>query len=219
MRKSVVFIAEENRTNNELFQLLNWRFHVSYYGQLSGITTEELQTINPTIVVVSMVGNNTDYSELFEYLSQNCPDISVVAISSQVECEAYEKYYETEQFHSIIRPVIGKKVLEICRGIIIGKTCAEEAVSDEKKHILVVDDNAIVLRNIKKVLEEQYTVAVAASGMQAFISIGKKMPDLILLDYEMPQMNGKEVLEKLQTDDELKEIPVIFLTSVDPKKL
>ncbi|MBP3577879.1 MAG: response regulator, partial [Lachnospiraceae bacterium] len=86
-------------------------------------------------------------------------------------------------------------------------------------HILVVDDNAMVLRNIKGVLDEKYSVAVAPSGVHAFISIGKKMPDLILLDYEMPEMNGKQVLEKLQADEELKDIPVVFLTSMDSKEI
>ena len=60
---------------------------------------------------------------------------------------------------------------------------------------------------------------MAPSGVHAFISIGKKTPDLILLDYEMPEMNGKQVLEQLQTDEELKEIPVVFLTSMDSKEI
>ena len=67
----------------------------------------------------------------------------------------------------------------------------------EKGHILVVDDSAIVLRNIKSILDKNYSVAVAPSGVHAFMSIGKKMPDLILLDYEMPEMNGRQVFEKL----------------------
>ncbi len=62
-------------------------------------------------------------------------------------------------------------------------------------------------------------MAVAPSGVHAFMSIGKRMPDLILLDYEMPDMNGKEVLEKLQLDEELREIPVVFLTSMDSRDI
>ena len=84
---------------------------------------------------------------------------------------------------------------------------------------MVVDDNAMVLRNIKGVLDEVYSVAVAPSGVHAFISIGKKKPDLILLDYEMPEMNGKQVLEKIQEDEELQDIPVVFLTSMDSKEI
>ena len=84
-------------------------------------------------------------------------------------------------------------------------------------HILVIDDNAMVLRNIKSLLENRYSVAVAPSGKHGFMSIEQKKPNLILLDYEMPGMNGKEVLEKLQEDEDTKDIPVVFLTSVDSR--
>ena len=85
--------------------------------------------------------------------------------------------------------------------------------------ILVVDDNAMVLRNIKGILEQDCSVAVAPSGVHAFISIGKKMPDLILLDYEMPEMNGKQVLLKIREQEEYADIPVVFLTSMDTREI
>lgn len=90
---------------------------------------------------------------------------------------------------------------------------------ENKPHILVVDDNAMILRNIKCILDPYYSVAVAPSGLHAFLLIGKQKPDLILLDYEMPEMNGKEVLEKLKSDEEMKNIPVAFLTSIDTKEV
>lgn len=92
-------------------------------------------------------------------------------------------------------------------------------VYSEKKHILIVDDSALVLRNVKAMLEDTYSVAVAASGAQAFMAIGKKRPDLILLDYEMPVMNGETVMMTLKEDEELKDIPVLFLTSNDTKEV
>ena len=90
---------------------------------------------------------------------------------------------------------------------------------ENKPHILVVDDNAMILRNIKCILDPYYSVAVAPSALHAFLLIGKQKPDLILLDYEMPEMNGKEVLEKLKSDEEMKDIPVAFLTSIDTKEV
>ncbi len=84
--------------------------------------------------------------------------------------------------------------------------------------VLIVDDNAMILRNIKSMLDDEYMVSVAASGKQAFNSIASNKPDIILLDYEMPEMNGKEVMEKLLEDENLKDIPVIFLTGTDSKQ-
>lgn len=83
-----------------------------------------------------------------------------------------------------------------------------------KKLILVVDDNAMLLRNMKYLLEDKYQVSVAASGPQALNAIRRQKPDLILLDYEMPGMNGSETLEAIRADAFMKDIPVIFLTAV-----
>ena len=66
-------------------------------------------------------------------------------------------------------------------------------------------------------LEEYYEVALAISGAQAMKSIGKKRPDLILLDYEMPVCDGKMTLEMIRADEEMKDIPVIFLTAVNDR--
>ena len=54
--------------------------------------------------------------------------------------------------------------------------------------------------------------------MHAFIAMGKKKPDLILLDYEMPEMNGKQVLEKIREQEEYADVPVVFLTSMDSRE-
>lgn len=222
MKNAVVFIGEENKTNNELYQLLNWRFKVTYYNDLDSFSFDELKTEEPAVLITSMVGNRLDYHGLFDYMVRECPEVPVITISTRAESEAYTVYYESRQFHQILRPILGKRVLEICRSVIVGSSYVDEesdAKAGEKGHILVVDDNAMVLRNIKGVLDEKYSVAVAPSGVHAFISVGKKQPDLILLDYEMPEMNGKQVLEKLREDEELRDIPVVFLTSMDSKEI
>ena len=53
---------------------------------------------------------------------------------------------------------------------------------------------------------------MADSGMKALQFLAKTIPDLILLDYEMPLMDGRQVLELLKNDEDFKKIPVIFLT-------
>ena len=87
-----------------------------------------------------------------------------------------------------------------------------------KKHILVVDDNAMMLRVIKEHLHEKYDVGTAVSGKVALKFLEHKTTDLILLDYDMPQENGPAILEKLRASDATKDIPVIFLTGVTESK-
>ncbi len=223
MKSSVIFVGEQNKINNELFQLLNWRFKVTYCNDAEEDFFRELKEEYPALVVVSMVGTRMDFNGMFHELIQKHADVPVVTISTRAESDIYSTVYENSQFHKILRPVTGRRILEICKAVTEGRAYAEEeenvSVPKEKQHVLIVDDNAMVLRNMKCILEEQYSVAVAPSGMHAFLAIGRKKPDLILLDYEMPEMNGKMVLEKIQAEEDLKDIPVVFLTSVDTREI
>lgn len=218
MRRTAIFIGEDNKINNELYQLLNWRFEVVCYFR-SDIQIDEISILDVQLVIVSMVGKKNDYMQLFTDFQDKCPELPIVTISTRSESVAYEKFYETKQFRRILRPVTGRRILEVCCALADGDDAdmCDLPIQDvgKKQHILVVDDNAMVLRNIKGVLESAYSVAVAPSGIHAFISIGKKMPNLILLDYEMPEMNGKEVLKKIREQKEYADIPVVFLTSMD----
>lgn len=81
------------------------------------------------------------------------------------------------------------------------------------KHILIVDDNKTNLTIAKNELSKEYQVTPVLSGMQALKVLEKKKVDLILLDVKMPEMDGKETIQKIQKREEWKNIPVIFLTA------
>lgn len=87
-----------------------------------------------------------------------------------------------------------------------------------KKKILVVDDSGAMLRNVKGWLEESYLVSLANSGTMAIKYLSNNRPDLVLLDYEMPVINGKQVLEMIRSESEFSDIPVMFLTSKNDKE-
>ena len=83
------------------------------------------------------------------------------------------------------------------------------------KRILIVDDSPMNLRSIKSMIDKEYEVLVALSGMQALQTLKGEAVDLILMDYEMPEMNGTETVEKIRLNEEIKDIPVVFLTGVN----
>lgn len=87
-----------------------------------------------------------------------------------------------------------------------------------KKKILVVDDSGAMLRNVKGWLEHKYQVILANSGTMAIKYLSTNRPDLMLLDYEMPVLNGKQVLEMIRSESEFSDIPVMFLTSKNDKE-
>lgn len=82
-----------------------------------------------------------------------------------------------------------------------------------KKHILVVDDVPANLKYAEQLLGERYRLTLAVSGAQALKFLTKAEPDLILLDINMPEMDGCTVLTRLKGTPATEKIPVIILTS------
>ena len=81
------------------------------------------------------------------------------------------------------------------------------------KRVVLVDDDYANLVNGKNVLKKQYEVFTVPSGEKLFELLGQIIPDIILLDIEMPNMSGYDVLRKLKLNPVSMEIPVIFLTA------
>ena len=81
-----------------------------------------------------------------------------------------------------------------------------------KPKILVVDDSMTIRHGMKELLSGDYEVAMAESGVAAIRTITLNMPDLVLLDYEMPICDGKQTLEMLRSEEAFSDLPVIFLT-------
>ena len=85
-----------------------------------------------------------------------------------------------------------------------------------KGDILVVDDSPANLRLLSFMLTEQgYKVRSVVSGSMALTATRAAPPDLILLDINMPEMNGYQVCEQLKADECTKEIPIIFISALD----
>lgn len=83
---------------------------------------------------------------------------------------------------------------------------------NDRKCILAIDDTALVLRRITEDLGAYYDVVTANSGMRAMKYLDKNKPDLILLDIQMPNLNGFQVLQLIHAMEDRADIPVIVLT-------
>ena len=82
--------------------------------------------------------------------------------------------------------------------------------------ILVVDDEPANIRILGETLRNQYRLIVATNGAQALDRVrSSPRPDLILLDVQMPDMNGYEVCEQLKSNEAFRKIPIIFITAMN----
>ncbi len=109
---------------------------------------------------------------------------------------------------------------------VLEKTVTEELERTEsvfaKKRILIVDDDPSYAKMVREWIKEKYRVDIVTAGMQA-ITFLVKVPedekvDLILLDYEMPVVDGPQVLQMLRQEEATAHIPVIFLTGIGTKE-
>ena len=123
---------------------------------------------------------------------------------------------DIKMFDWVNRPIDMDKFRSIVENAMENKT------EDRKKRILIVDDDPSYAKMVREWIKDVYKVDVVTAGMQA-ISFLLKVPeddkvDLILLDYEMPVVDGPQVLQMLRQDPATMHIPVIFLTGIGTKE-
>ena len=87
-----------------------------------------------------------------------------------------------------------------------------------KSKVMIVDDNVVNLSVAKKALSNVYSVIPVTSGEAAISLLEKTQPSLILLDIDMPEMDGYETIKRIKSNEETNYIPVIFLTAKDGDK-
>ena len=86
------------------------------------------------------------------------------------------------------------------------------------KKVLIVDDEPDAVDFTKEVVEgEGYTVVVASDGGKGLAAMRREKPDLVILDVQMPDMDGFEVFQEMKRDESLKTLPVVMLTGIREK--
>lgn len=89
---------------------------------------------------------------------------------------------------------------------------------ENRKKIVVIDDSKVQLRALSELMKNRYEVVTASTGRSGIEMLKQDGADLVLLDYSMPGLDGRETLEILRSHEETKNIPVIFITGDDDKE-
>ena len=99
-----------------------------------------------------------------------------------------------------------------------GTDAEKKLVTDRRRRLLLVDDDDDFLALTTHWLKKDYVVTAVNSGKKALKYLEKERPDLVLLDYEMPEMDGSVVLEKIRGMSNCKDLPVVFLTGTEDRE-
>ncbi len=111
---------------------------------------------------------------------------------------------------------------QICGNVISQETIiphlrSTEPINTLHYHLLLIDDDFAHLQLMKTTLEKEYTVSIASTGVHGLELAAERKPDLILLDLNMPGMDGYEVCKRLKENPVTRKITVIFVSARDDK--
>jgi putative two-component system response regulator len=86
-------------------------------------------------------------------------------------------------------------------------------LSELRKTIMVIDDMAAILEHAKQLLKDEYSVIPCISAKQALEIMDKRKPDLILVDINMPEMDGFDFIRRIKSDERFSDVHVMMITA------
>lgn len=195
-----------------------------------------LKMLEPDLIIVSMKEDGGDPEDIFFLLGVEAFNTPVIAIGSvEIQSRLIKAGYLPKKHIIYMQAPVKMDSIVTCvsdsfkeyehkvveKAMVLDKLKFYERPKEDKKQkkdnrkrILVVDDDPTMLRIMQNMLSKRYIVSVASSSSQAMMGISKVRPDLILLDYDMPVVDGKMTLEMLRSEEDTKDIPVVFLTGL-----
>lgn len=197
--------------------LENKKFHVlSVATDMDGV----MKYAGNTDLFIMYLSENTrenkeEYKDLQEILH-------IIAERSQTMIVIGEKMYHEALSNEIVE-LKNYVWLDRPLDLEVLKSEMERAVSlkgeyNLKKRILIVDDDPVYAKMVREWLSDIYQVSMVTAGMQAITFLATNKTDLILLDYEMPIVDGPQVFEMLRSEPATGRIPIIFLTGVGTRE-
>ena len=220
--KKILLVGKFNTVFQDISQFLEQYFQVQVCVDNHDMVKGMLSLSVPNAVIVCLIGMDKEGEKILSELKFNYSRVPVLCIGTKGEQEPYVDFLRMDQFCALTRPVKNEAILEtVGKRLDVNIDSENGTIEDnkgKKKSVLLVDDNAMQLRTLNEMLRGSFEVQMATSGMKALTLIGKKKPDIIFLDYEMPMCDGKMTMEMIREVEEAKDIPIVFLTGVRDKE-
>ena len=217
MRK-ILIVGDFSETTSDLNSFLSQHFTTQLCTDSIKIVKSMLKMFGPELVLMNIDNFELMHNEIFMAIEEYNPTMPVLTYGNEKKKQNYISFYYSGQCKHL--PEFNKEAVirAICKEFSMDPEVILRGFDEaEKKHIIVVDDNPVLLRNMKNMLQDRYRVSLATSAAQCMKVMGQDSPDLIILDYEMPVVDGKQTLEMIRAEEDYKDVPVIFLTGIADK--
>ncbi len=216
MFKKILLVRnEETFMVNAIKNLLksnNYQVEDSTYslGELSG----KLSGVSLVILYTDQdFEDHRDAMVYFKDVSME-ENLIIIVIGDKAAFDLVHRYIPQEDIaYEITRPLDMADLMEK-----VGIVTDDEFEQQRKKCILIVDDDPTYIQMIREWLKDIYRVGMANSGTQAVAWLATNKADLILLDYDMPVLDGPTVLQMLRSESFSSSTPVMFLTGKSDRK-
>jgi CheY-like chemotaxis protein len=207
--KRRVLIVDDERviviTTRAILDSHGYETEIAYDGREA---IEVARTFRPEFLLTDVNMPNSNGVDAAIEIKKFLPECRVLLLSGHVGTGDLVKDAREHgmDFDFLAKPVHASELLSRIREIM---------VQDARPRILVVDDNPIMrYATVKLLAQSGYEMLEAADGFQA-IRMAAGRPSLVLLDINMPGLNGFEVLQQLKADELTRDVPVIHLTAFD----
>lgn len=206
----VILMIEQDAEQAELMTIYledeGWQVQVASSIQ-EGL--ELMQQFNPALITIDLLMPNINCVNFIE-IKQSMPEyahIPVMAISKLGDAHSCQIVAADAILN---KPIRRSELMELIERL----THSIEKSKNQNIDVLLIDDDPQAIKVISSFLKDsRFKVSSALSGSDGLASVKQSKPDVIILDLMMPEMTGFEVLDKLRSDPEFEQIPVIVLTA------
>ena len=233
MKYKILIIGEDYSNVNDIYDQFGKIYEVLISSPIAADISAHVNYFRPDMIMLSLEGIHDYVVDEFKAAKaaySNLQGIPFAAAGNKDDLMWFEQQWAGL---ADLKIDIDKKMLDIQLEVDVkidkaakknAKAPAPEADiynnnqnEDGKKTILVLDDSPIMPKVIREQLKEFYDVVIVTSGRLALKYLKENKVDMMLLDYDMPEMSGLDVLKTMKADTATRNIPAVFLTGVSDR--
>ena len=216
-RKKIIYVDDVNYSLVSVKSRLGEYYEV-YPAESALKLFEFLENFKPDLILLDVNMPDIDGYETIKSLKADdrYSEIPVIFLTGNSDRESVVKGLSLGAVDYVIKPFTASKLIESIEGQLNPKNEKDSSGDedyDNKPNILVVDDVSSMLRAIQYALHDRYKVYVLSKSEDVIDFLHNKKPDLFLLDYLMPVLNGFDLISIIRAMPEHKETPIIIITT------
>ncbi len=209
IQQSVVVRGIKNKLQELRYQVTELGANIREIGRYAGKV--ELFVLYLSDTITGDIDSMTILQQILEEVDVTGQQMILIGEKDYMN-EITKKVPTLKDFDKFLLPIDMSKL-----GSMIDQLIEDEGEGGRKR-VLIVDDDPAYAKVVRGWIGDAYQTNIVLNGTQAITFLVKNKVDLILLDYEMPIVDGPKVLEMIRSEDGIKDIPVVFLTGIGTKE-